>query len=68
MVLASTTNFSHKLFQMFQRLHNQHSAYNGKGIGLTMSQRIMANHNGYIEATGHPKNGATFKLFFPIDE
>jgi len=60
--------FSHKLFQMFQRLHTQHSNYQGKGIGLAMCQRIMANHNGFIEATGHPKTGATFKLFFPVDD
>ncbi len=60
--------FSHKLFQMFQRLHNQHSEYHGKGIGLSMCQRVMANHNGFMEATGHPKTGATFKLFFPVEE
>jgi signal transduction histidine kinase len=57
--------FSHKLFQMFQRLHNQQSEYHGKGIGLSLCQRIMANHNGFIEAHGHYKTGATFKLFFP---
>lgn len=60
--------FAHKLFQMFQRLHSEQSGYSGKGIGLTVSQRIMANHNGYIEASGHPKTGATFKLFFPVEE
>lgn len=58
--------FSSRIFMIFQRLHNQHSDYEGKGIGLAICQRIMANHNGYILANGHPEVGATFKLFFPM--
>jgi len=60
--------FANKMFQIFQRLHNQYSGYSGKGIGLAICQRVMANHEGYILAYGHPEAGATFKLFFPIDE
>lgn len=60
--------FTHKMFQIFQRLHNQHSEFHGKGIGLALSQRIMANHNGHILAYGHSDVGATFKLFFPIEQ
>lgn len=57
--------FISKMFQIFQRLHNQESDYEGKGIGLAICQRIMVNHEGYIIAHGHPDVGATFKLFFP---
>jgi len=57
--------FISKMFQIFQRLHNQESVYEGKGIGLAICQRIMVNHEGYIIAHGHPDVGATFKLFFP---
>jgi signal transduction histidine kinase len=60
--------FISKMFRIFQRLHNQESEYEGKGIGLSICQRIMVNHKGYIVAHGHPDVGATFKLFFPIEE
>jgi light-regulated signal transduction histidine kinase (bacteriophytochrome) len=53
------------MFQIFQRLHNQQSEYDGKGVGLAICQRVMANHEGYILAHGHTEVGATFKLFFP---
>lgn len=60
--------FTHKMFQIFQRLHNQHSEFHGKGIGLALSQRVIANHNGHILAYGHSDVGATFKLFFPTEQ
>jgi signal transduction histidine kinase len=60
--------FINKMFRMFQRLHNEESGYEGKGIGLAICQRIMVNHKGYIIAFGHPEVGATFKLFFPIED
>lgn len=60
--------FSDKMFHIFQRLHNQQSQYGGKGIGLAICQRVMANHDGYILAYGHPEIGATFKLYFPVGE
>lgn len=59
--------FISKMFRIFQRLHNQQSEYEGKGIGLAICQRIMVNHEGYIIAHGHPEAGATFKLFFPAE-
>ncbi len=57
-----------KIFQIFQRLHTQESKYDGKGIGLAICQRIMANHEGYIIGHGEPNMGAKFKLFFPVEE
>ncbi|HXS37734.1 MAG TPA: ATP-binding protein [Flavipsychrobacter sp.] len=66
--IGFNNKFADKMFQIFQRLHNQYSGYSGKGIGLAICQRIMANHEGYILAHGHLEAGATFKLFFPIDE
>lgn len=58
--------FINKMFQIFQRLHQQESGYEGKGIGLAICQRIMANHEGYILADGHSQNGAVFMLYFPL--
>ena len=60
--------FISKIFQIFQRLHPQQSKYDGKGIGLAICQRIMANHEGYIMAHGQPQMGAKFKLFFPVED
>ena len=60
--------FIEKMFMIFQRLHNKESEYQGKGIGLAICQRVMANHGGYILAQGHPGVGATFRLFFPVKE
>ena len=51
---------------MFQRLHNQNSKYEGKGIGLSICKRVMTNHNGFIKAEGEVGHGATFHLYFPM--
>jgi len=60
--------YINKIFQIFQRLHAEESEYEGKGIGLAICQRIMANHEGYLIAHGEPLMGAKFKLFFPVTE
>jgi len=54
------------IFKIFKRLHTEQSQYEGKGIGLAICQRIMANHEGYMIGEGVPGEGATFKLFFPL--
>lgn len=54
------------IFKIFRRLHTADSTYEGKGIGLAICQRIMANHEGYIVGIGVPDKGATFKLYFPV--
>jgi signal transduction histidine kinase len=59
--------FMDKIFKIFQRLHTQESEYEGKGIGLAICQRVMANHEGYLIAHGEPHMGAHFKLFFPME-
>lgn len=59
--------FMDKIFKIFQRLHTHESEYEGKGIGLAICQRVMANHEGYMKAHGEPQIGAHFKLFFPMD-
>ena len=59
--------FAEKVFGIFQRLHNQHSEYGGKGVGLAIVKRVMANHNGYVLAKGKLLEGAEFRLLFPID-
>lgn len=55
-----------KIFQLFRRLHTQEDR-SGKGIGLAICQRVMANHNGVIDAYGDVTKGAAFTLYFPKD-
>lgn len=55
---------SERIFGMFERLHGREE-FEGTGIGLSICRRIMANHKGYIQASGRPGEGAVFDLFFP---
>jgi signal transduction histidine kinase len=58
--------FADKIFQMFQRLHTQESAYTGRGLGLALVKRIMTNHHGIVVTESEPDKGATFILYFPV--
>ena len=59
--------YAEKIFVLFQKLSGNDSLSKGKGIGLAICQRIMANHGGFITASGEIGKGATFQLYFPID-
>ncbi len=59
-------SFKEKIFILFQRLHTQNE-YSGKGIGLALAKRVMANHYGSIEASAEKDAGASFMLFFPAE-
>lgn len=53
-----------RIFRPFERLHSR-EAFEGTGIGLAISQRVVQRHGGTIRAEGEPGAGARFILHLP---
>ncbi|MEI6948079.1 PAS domain-containing protein [Paraflavisolibacter sp. H34] len=54
-----------RIFQVFTRLHSN-AEYRGTGVGLSIVQKVVENHRGYIWAESAPGSGATFKILLPV--
>lgn len=57
--------YSARIFQLFERLHSRQE-YEGTGMGLAISRKIVERHGGSITATGIPGQGSTFEIMLPL--
>ena len=59
--------FKDQIFAIFQRLHGR-LEYEGTGIGLATCRKIVERHQGTIDASGVPDEGATFIIELPAKQ
>ncbi|WP_075351147.1 sensor histidine kinase [Algoriphagus marinus] len=57
-------DYADTIFTIFQRLHGK-SEFEGTGIGLSITRKIIEKNNGLILAEGKPEIGATFIIILP---
>jgi PAS domain S-box-containing protein len=55
-----------RIFHVFTRLHGK-AEYPGTGIGLSIVQKVVDNHNGHIWAESEPGKGSSFKILLPVE-
>ncbi len=65
--IGFSNEFSEKIFTIFQRLHTRHK-YEGTGIGLAITKKIIAKHQGIIRAIGKEGQGASFIIVIPLNQ
>ncbi len=59
--------FSESVFQLFQRLHSK-DKYEGTGIGLAVTKKIIEKHHGLIHATSETGHGTIFSFIIPLKQ
>ena len=57
--------YSNRVFSLFERL-NTKDAYEGSGIGLAVSKKIIESHGGSIAVSSTPEVGSCFSIVLPV--
>lgn len=55
------------IFALFERLHSKDS-YEGSGIGLSITKKIIEKHDGLVDARSSAGDGAEFLLLLPVSQ
>ena len=55
------SRYADKLFKVFQRMHPP-GQFEGIGIGLALTERVIARHGGWIRGESGPDGGAAFEF------
>ncbi len=59
--------YTERIFQVFQRLHSR-AEYEGTGMGLAITRKIVEHHRGEVTARSKPGEGATFIVLLPVKQ
>jgi len=59
--------YADKIFTIFQRLHSR-ERYEGTGIGLAITKKIIERHNGIITACSKEGEGTSFIMVLPLKQ
>jgi len=57
--------YQERIFSLFERLNNK-DKYEGSGIGLSITKKIIERHHGKIAAESTPGEGARFTISLPF--
>lgn len=63
--IGFNNKYAGNIFTLFERL-NTKDAYEGSGIGLSITKKIIEKHNGYISAESIEGKGSAFTITLPI--
>jgi two-component system, chemotaxis family, CheB/CheR fusion protein len=63
--IGFNNQFAEKIFVIFQRLHAWEK-YDGTGIGLAITKKIIERHNGIITAKSKEGEGTSFIIVIPL--
>jgi two-component system CheB/CheR fusion protein len=59
--------YQERIFSLFERLNNK-DQYEGSGIGLSITRKIIERHHGRISAESTPGEGARFTISLPVKQ